>query len=133
MAVLAFAAPQLPTQAAATVVDLGVAGNFAVLAGAGATSSGNTRLFGNLGTHPTASITGFATIDAGPGTVSGTIHQADAAALEAQGALTTAFSDASGRTVTSTVDAQLGGTTRTPAVYDSADGTFQITGTLTLV
>src|ERR1035438_9117604 len=45
-------------------VPLGTAGSFAVLAGAGVTSTGNTVVNGNLGTSPTLSVTGF-----GPGIV----------------------------------------------------------------
>ena len=46
--------------------------------------------------------------------------------------LTTAYNDAAGRTTTSQVATELGGTTLTDGTYDSAAGTFGITGTLTL-
>lgn len=45
---------------------------------------------------------------------------------------TTASNDASGRSTTSTIATELGGSTLTDGVYDSAAGTFGITGTLTL-
>lgn len=46
--------------------------------------------------------------------------------------LTTAYLDAAGRPTTVRIPTELGGTTLTPGVYDSASGTFEITGTLTL-
>lgn len=46
--------------------------------------------------------------------------------------LTTAYNDAAGRTTTATIGTELGGSTLTDGTYDSAAGTFGITGTLTL-
>ncbi len=43
-----------------------------------------------------------------------------------------AYDDAVGRATTATIPVELGGTTQTPGVYDSAAGTFEITGTVTL-
>jgi hypothetical protein len=63
--------------------------------------------------------------------VNGTIHQTDAAALQAQTDLTTAYNDAAGRTSTATVSADLGGQTLTPGVYRGAPS-LHLTGTLTL-
>src|ERR1022692_4518893 len=75
-------------------VPLGTAGSFAVLAGAGVTSTGNTVVNGNLGTSPTLSVTGFGpgivingAIYTGPGSLAGT----------AQNDLTTAYNNAAGR------------------------------------
>jgi hypothetical protein len=64
--------------------------------------------------------------------VNGTIHAADSTALQAQADLTAAYLNVSARTVSATIPVELGGTTQTPGVYDSAAGTFGITGTLTL-
>ncbi len=80
-------------QAAATAPSLGAAQSFAVLAAAGITNTGPTVITGDLGTHPTAAVTGFfgTTANDGPGIVNGAIHQADAAALAARTALTNAY------------------------------------------
>ena len=111
---------------AATAVNLGTADGFAVLAGSTITNTGATVVTGDLGLSPGASVTGF-----GPGTVSGAQHVADGAALAAQNDLTTAYNAAAGQAPTTT-GTELGGTTKTPGVYNSASGTFGITGTLTL-
>ncbi|MDH2425982.1 ice-binding family protein [Sphaerisporangium sp. TRM90804] len=113
-------APQPP-------VDLGTAGDFAVLAGSTVTNTGATVVTGDLGLSPGTAVTGFP-----PGTVTGTIHAADAAAAQAKADLVAAYDDAAARTPATTVPTQLGGTTLTPGLYDSAAGTFQITGNLTL-
>ncbi|MEV7968052.1 ice-binding family protein [Sphaerisporangium sp. NPDC088356] len=114
--------------AAVAPVSLGTATNFAVLAGTTVTNTGATTVTGDLGVSPGTAVTGFPT-----GTVTGgTIHSADAAAAQAQAALTAAYNDAASRTPATTVPTQLGGTTLTPGVYNSAAGTFQITGNLTL-
>ena len=64
--------------------------------------------------------------------MNGTVYTADSVALQAQDDLTTAYNDAATQTVTATIRTELGGTTETPGVYNSAAGTFGITGTLTL-
>ena len=112
---------------AATSVPLGTAANFAVLAGSTITNTGTTTINGDLGLSPGTSVTGFP-----PGTVNGTEDIADAAALQAQNDLTTAYNNAAAQPVTATIPTELGGTTETPGVYNSAAGTFGITGTLTL-
>jgi hypothetical protein len=113
--------------AATTQVGLGTATDYAVLAGSTITNTGASVLNGDLGLHPGTSVIGFP-----PGTVNGTQHITDAAALQAQSDLTTAYLDAAGRTPVTTVPTELGGTTKTDGIYDSASGTFGITGTLTL-
>ena len=107
-------------------VGRGTAADFAVLGGSTVTNTGPTVLTGDLGLSPGTSITGFP-----PGTVNGTIHQTDAAALQAQKDLTTAYDDAAGRTSTATISADLGGQTLTPGVYKGAPS-LHLTGTLTL-
>jgi uncharacterized repeat protein (TIGR01451 family) len=113
--------------AATGPVPLGTAANFAVLAGSTVTNTGPTIVNGDLGLSPGTSVTGFP-----PGQVNGTIHAADGPALQAQADLATAYGDAAASPVTSTVPVELGGTTLTPGTYDTAAGTFGITGTLTL-
>ncbi|WP_326823064.1 ice-binding family protein [Streptosporangium sp. NBC_01756] len=113
--------------ALAAPVALGTAANFAVLGGASVTNIGPTIVTGDLGTSPTPAVTGFP-----PGTLIGTLHVADTAAAQAQADLLIAYNDAVSRTPGATIPTQLGGTTVTPGVYNSAAGTFQITGNLTL-
>jgi Ice-binding-like/Bacterial Ig-like domain len=108
-------------------VNLGTAANFAVLAGSTITSTGNSTITGDLGLSPGTAITGFP-----PAVVSGSYHLADAVAAQAKLDLTTAFNDAAGRIGVLTVPTELGGTTLPAGVYNSAAGTFGITGALTL-
>ena len=63
--------------------------------------------------------------------MSGATHAADAAALQAQTDLTTAYNAAAGSGPTIPVAADLGGQTLTPGVYNSASS-LALTGTLTL-
>jgi len=63
--------------------------------------------------------------------IGGTNHGGDAVTQGAKTTLTTAYNVAAGRGA-STVATELGGQTLVPGVYDSAAGTFGITGTLTL-
>ena len=107
-------------------VDLGTATRFAVLAGSGITNTGVTTITGDVGTFPTTTETGFGTV-----TILGTNHMGDAVTQAAKNDLVTAYNDAAGRTPV-IIPTELGGTTLTPGVYASNDGTFQITGTLTL-
>jgi hypothetical protein len=112
---------------AATTVNLGGANNFAVLAGSTVTNTGSSVISGDLGLSPGTSVTGFP-----PGSLNGTQLVANAAAVQAQVDLTNAYNNAVGQTPVLTVPTELGGTTKTPGIYDSAAGTFGITGTLTL-
>ncbi len=124
--VLVMVAP--PDASAATLsVPLGTAANFGVLGGSTVTNTGPTIINGDLGLSPGSSVTGFP-----PGQLNGTQDVADAVAAEAKADLATAYDDAASRTTTATVPVELGGTTKDAGVYDSAAGTFGITGTLTL-
>lgn len=120
VAPMAFAAGPAP-------VGLGTAAPFAVLAGTPSiTNTGPTTITGDMGISPGAAVTGFP-----PGTVSGTIHTADAVALQAQADLTTAYNDAAGLPVTANHGA-LGGLTLVGGVYNAGGVTLDLTGTLTL-
>lgn len=122
------------TTSAQSATMLGSAANFAVLAGAEVTSTGNTEVTGDLGVWAGTGVTGFAAIvPGGPGTVSGTIHSGDSVAQIAQGDLTTAYNDAAGRTLApvDVANADLGGRTLAPGLYKSS-GTLFVTGNLTL-
>jgi hypothetical protein len=119
----------LPASAYSTAinVDLGTAETFAILAGSDVTNTGPSIAGGDLGVSPGSAITGFP-----PGTVSGTIHDADAVAGQAQGDLTTAYNFAAGESCGTNLTGQdLGGLTLTPGVYCFASSA-QLTGTLTL-
>ena len=117
--------------AAQPPVDLGTTSTFAILAGTTITNVGSTVINGSaggdIGVSTGSSITGFP-----PGTFSGTQHLNDAVAIQAQTDLVAAYDDAAGRTPVTRISTELGGKTLKPGVYDSASGTFHITGTLTL-
>ncbi len=112
---------------AAPSVSLGTANSFAILAASTVTSTGSSTVTGDLGLSPGTSVTGFP-----PATLTGTLHVANAAALQAKNDFSTAYTTLSGEASTAVISSELGGTTRTPGVYDSASGNFAITGTLTL-
>jgi Ice-binding-like len=113
--------------AAPPSVGLGTAGGFAVLAGETITNTGPTTITGNVGLHPGSAVTGFASV-----TLHGAQHVADGVALKAKNDLVTAYNDAAGRTPVTTVATELGGKSLKAGVYNSAAGTFGVTGTLTL-
>jgi type VI secretion system secreted protein VgrG len=117
--------------ALATPVPEGTARNFAVLAGETITNTNATTITGDIGLHPGTSITGY-----GPGadqiTHTGEVHAANAVASDAKDALTTAYNDAAAQTVDSTIATDLVGQNLTEGVYDSASGTFENSGVLTL-
>ena len=121
---LAFASGALAAQAP---VNLGTTASYAVLAGTTVTNTGPTTVSGNLGLSPGSSVTGFP-----PGLVSGGVQNvANAAAVQAQSDLVTAYNDAAGRTPATTVAGDsLGGLTLTAGVYSG--GALDLTGTLTL-
>jgi len=105
-----------------------------VLAGSTVTSVGNTIVTGDLGVSTGTAVTGFFTVDAGPGIVNGTIFSVTPGpAATAQADLTTAFNDAAGRTVSAvTVAGNLGGQTLTPGLYKSTSSLEVSSGDLTL-
>jgi Ice-binding-like len=113
--------------AAQTNPSLGTAGAYAVLGASTVTNTGPTVLFGDLGVSPGAAITGFP-----PGQVTQFTHAADADALGAQNAVTTAYNELSSQPCTGNLTGQdLGGLTLTPGVY-CFDTSAQLTGVLTL-
>jgi len=120
-------AAALPASAQ-TAPPLGTAQSYAVLAGSTVTNTGPSVIVGDLGVSPGSAVTGFP-----PGLVSGgAIHAADAAALSAQSALTTAYNSAAGQSCTLDLTGQdLGGQVLTPGVY-CFSSSAQLTGTLTL-
>jgi hypothetical protein len=133
----AFAAPR-----ATSPVDLGTAGNFAVLAAAAVNDANISAISGDVGLSPAAWPPAPALTC---GEVTGTIYSVDAAGplpcrvtnagllTTAKNNLTTAYNDAAGR-VASTIATELGGVTLLDGTYTSASTTFEIVsgGTLTL-
>lgn len=112
---------------AATTINLGAATSHAILAGSAITNTGSTVINGDVGLMPGTAITGFPA-----GVINGVQNIANPLALLAKTDLTTAYNNAAGQLPVVTVPTELGGTTRTAGVYNSVDGTFGITGTLTL-
>ncbi len=111
-------------QAAATVVPLGTADTYAILAGSGITNTGITTISGDVGSSPTPSETGFA---ACPGancvTLTGANHNDpapnDAETQGAKAALTNAYNNAAGQSP-GIVLTELAGQTLVAGVYTSA-------------
>ncbi|MEP7178289.1 MAG: ice-binding family protein [Pseudonocardiales bacterium] len=110
-------------------VGLGVAASYSVLGGTGGvTNSGATTISGDVGSSPPNTIVGFP-----PGTIGGTKHEGDAAALGAQTALNTAILDATLRVPTNILaplSAALSGTF-TAGVYRRT-GALTVATTVTL-
>ncbi|MCE5340027.1 MAG: DUF3494 domain-containing protein [Planctomycetaceae bacterium] len=124
----------LTTAGLANVIVLGTAENFAVLGGSTVTNTGMTALVGNLGVSPGTAITGFyGTIENdGPGTFTGTSHQGDAVALQAQNDALNAYNFLAGQTADVTYSSgQDLSLVLTPGVYHIT-GSAGLTGTLTL-
>ena len=116
------------TVSAASAPPLGTEQSFAVLGGQTVTNTGPSVITGDLGVSPGSAVTGFP-----PGLVAGgTIHAADAVALQAQNDTTTAYNNLAGQACTSDLtDQDLGGKTLVPGVY-CFSSSAQLTGALTL-
>jgi hypothetical protein len=99
IAITAFASTQLPVHAQ-TIVTLGTASTYGVLAGTTVTSTGLTVVNGNLGTSPGATVTGFPA-----GVVNGTIHAGDSAAAQAHTDLVNAYNAVTGQSATTSAAA----------------------------
>ena len=119
------------SRAAQAPVGLKTAESFAVLAGSTITNTGLTTITGDVGLHPGTAMTGFDGLTDSV-VLDGERHTTDAVASLAKTDLVTAYNDAAGRGPVTEKATELGGTTLMAGVYDSAAGTFGITGTLTL-
>ena len=128
LAVLLFAVGFATNAGAATAPGLGAAASYAVLGGQTVTNTGPTTINGDLGVSPGTAVTNFP-----PGIVSnGSIHSADANALQAQSDVTTAYNALAAQPCTADLTGQdLGGMTLTEGVY-CFSSSAQLTGQLTL-
>lgn len=108
-------------------VKVGTTYNFAVLAGTTITNAGTTSINGSVGLFPGTAFTGQEGVE-----VNGEVQLAKAAALQVKNDLVTTYNDVDDRQNVKRIPTELGGTTLTPGTYDSASGTFEITGNLTL-
>jgi len=107
-------------------VNLGLAANFAILAGAGVTNTGAATLItGDVGSFPTATINGLTNAN-----VIGTLYTVASPLVgTAKTDLTTAFNDAQSRSLDAiSLPGQLGGLTLAPGLYVNAS-TSGISGT----
>jgi Ice-binding-like len=114
---------------AETAPTLGTAQSYAVLGASTVTNTGPSLITGDLGVSPGTAVTGFP-----PGLVAGgSIHPADAVALQAQTDATTAYGQLAGQACNTTygVPTDLGGQTLVPGVY-CFSSSAAITGALTL-
>jgi hypothetical protein len=116
-----------PADAAIAPVVLGTAANYSVLAGQSVTNVGPTTLGGGLGLSPNtaSSITGF------PPGVAAFTDAGNAAALQAQSDLATAYGVAAGETPATSTVTDLTGLTLDAGVYN-ATSAMSLGGTLTL-
>ncbi|WP_245741711.1 ice-binding family protein [Herbiconiux ginsengi] len=109
-----------------TTVDLGTAASYSVLGGQSVTNTGPSLLGAGVGVSPGSAITGFP-----PGLALGATHAADAAALQAQSDLGTAYDAAAAQAVDASVSGDLGNLTLLPGVYNAASS-IGLTGAVTL-
>lgn len=119
----------IPAQSATMApAELNDAADFAVLAGAAVTNTGETRITGDLGLSPGTAVDGFP-----PGEVTGTIRINDELATQAKLDATTAYNDLAGRTSTDivTLSGNIGGLTLTPGLYKSTSTLSISSGDLT--
>ena len=117
----------VPAGAVAADIPLGSASTFAVLGASAVTNTGPSVITGDLGVSPGTSISGFP-----PGSVTGTVHNADTTSTAAQGDIGTAYAAAAGQACDTDLSGQdLGGLTLPPAVYCFASSA-QLTGVLRL-
>lgn len=136
---IGIAAPMAALAAGPTAVNLGTAGNFAILAETGISTTGSTSIVGNLGISPAAAsyITGFALTLPAAGTfstsalVTGNIYApgyADptpAVVTAAVSDMQAAYVDAAGRTAPTATElgaGNIGGLTLAPGLYKWGTG-----------
>jgi hypothetical protein len=123
-----------PSAQAATTIDgpvgLGTAASYGALAASELTNTGPSVVTGDIGVSPGSSVTGFT--GAPNGSFTGTLHQTDAAAAQAQSDVTTAFNVAASLTPTTSGLSELNGLSLTPGVYSGGALSLANNGALTL-
>lgn len=109
-------------------VNLGTAGNIAILAGQAVTNTGATVITGDLGLSPGTSVGGFP-----PGILNGTLHINTETSIQAKLDITAAYNDLAGRISTDivTLSGNMGGLTLTPGLYKSTSSLAISSGDLT--
>jgi hypothetical protein len=111
-------------------VPLGTAAAYSVVGASTVTNTGASVINGSVGLYAGTSITGFP-----PGIVvpPGTIDQTNAAAQQAQSDITTAYTNAQGRSISATTGANLANDHLGAGVYAGpSHGALQLTGPLVL-
>jgi hypothetical protein len=111
-----------------SIVHLGAAGEFRILAATTVTDTGVTMIHGNVGVSPGTSITGFSA-----GSVMGTINSNTSLAVKAHANLGTAYTDAVSRTKCATIiSGNIGGQSFGPGLYIANSSLAISAGNLTL-
>lgn len=110
-------------------LDFGTADAFAILAGSNVNNTGPTTITGDLGVSPGTAVTGFP-----PGILIGTLFTGvGSAAGQAKVDLTTAFTEAAGRSTGSvSLPGDLSGLTLFPGLYTNSTSVMLSSGNLTL-
>ena len=111
-----------------SVVDLGSAGTYSVLADTAVVNTGATHLSGDLGVSPSTTVTGF---DPGPGSLDGVIHAGDPAAATARADVVAALDEAAARPPDTQIVGDLTGRTFHAGIHHST-AALALTGTVTL-
>ena len=114
------------SSAAVVPVSLAKANSFAVVVGGGIANVGQSTIVGDLALTPVINYS-----DTGLLTLKGDYHFGDAAALNAQAAVTAAYNVAASETPSVTAASELAGQTLLPGIYSNAVG-LSINGSLNL-
>ncbi|HEV2594308.1 MAG TPA: ice-binding family protein [Sphingomicrobium sp.] len=127
LAGIAGSALVIASSASAQTAPLGSAENFAVLGASTVTNTGPTTINGDLGVYPGTSITGLGSV-----TLTGTVHDADAVAQQAQADAAAAYVALAAVPYTTDLSGiNLGGLVLSPGVYKFSTSA-QLTGALVL-